>query len=78
MRPSSTKRGTLFSTGTNEVPKAGGDVYGEAFSAGATVDHRCIFRETPFCSSNVEQNKIIDELFEAFRTFSRIKKKRVS
>lgn len=55
--------GTVVATGVNEVPKAGGGVYGEDFSIGeSSCDHRCAFREKRFCSSTQEQNKIIDEL----------------
>ncbi|MGE8136487.1 anti-phage dCTP deaminase [Novosphingobium subterraneum] len=59
--------GTVVSTGTNEVPRAGGGVYGEHFSGTASAaDHRCAFKPgEKFCSSNVEQNRIIDELIEA-------------
>jgi deoxycytidylate deaminase len=59
--------GTIVSTGTNEVPRAGGGVYGEHFSGAHSVnDHRCAFRTgEKFCSSNVEQNTIIDELIAA-------------
>ena len=56
--------GDIIATGTNEVPKAGGGVYGEAFGSARAADERCAFRETVFCSSNVEQNKIIDELID--------------
>lgn len=56
--------GTVVSTGTNEVPRAGGGVYGEHFAGAHTAeDHRCAFRSgEKICSSNVEQNRIIDEL----------------
>lgn len=59
--------GTVVSTGTNEVPRAGGGVYGEHFAgAHSADDHRCAFRAgEKFCSSNVEQNRIIDELIDA-------------
>lgn len=58
-------RGNVISTGTNEVPRAGGGVYGEGFGHPAE-DSRCAFRETKFCSSNREQNQIISELLDAF------------
>lgn len=56
--------GTVVATGTNEVPAPGGGVYGERFNAAGHVheDHRCAFGEAPFCSSNREQNTIIEEL----------------
>ncbi|MET0376526.1 MAG: anti-phage dCTP deaminase [Rhizorhabdus sp.] len=56
--------GTVVATGTNEVPKAGGGVYGEHFASSHTVgDQRCAFRDgEKFCASNREQNAIITEL----------------
>lgn len=57
--------GTVIATGVNEVPRAGGGVYGEKFSAQSDEDHRCAFRQNPYCSSNREQNKIVDELINA-------------
>lgn len=61
--------GNLVSTGTNEVPKAGGGVYGGGF-ASHRADHRCAFRgtasEPAHCSNTKEQNSIIDELVERF------------
>lgn len=55
--------GTVLATGTNEVPRAGGGVYGERAQFEAPeLDDRCVFRETRFCSSNREQNTIVDEL----------------
>ncbi|GLS29191.1 deoxycytidylate deaminase [Mesorhizobium albiziae] len=59
--------GNVVSTGTNEVPKFGGGLYGESFDIeGDGQDHRCAFRETKFCSNNKEQNSIIEELFKEF------------
>jgi len=60
------RSGTIVSTGTNEAPKAGGGVYGESFDQTDGLDHRCAFRETVYCSSNKEQNAIIEELIDAF------------
>jgi len=58
--------GTVVATGVNEVPAAGGGVYGEGFGKPHEhEDHRCAFREERFCSSNLQQNKIIDELIAA-------------
>lgn len=56
--------GTVVATGTNEVPAAGGGVYGERFatSSGGIDDHRCAFRAEVYCSNNREQNDIIDNL----------------
>lgn len=59
--------GTVVATGANEVPAAGGGVYGEAGGAANRLhDDRCVFRSSsPYCSSNREQNRIIDELILA-------------
>lgn len=60
------RSGNLLSTGTNEVPKAGGGVYGEAFNTGENppLDHRCAYRPDRYCSSTAEQNVIIDSIIE--------------
>lgn len=58
--------GNIVATGANDVPKAGGGIYGNSFSLDAVNDHRCAFRETKYCSSNKEQNNIIEELINAF------------
>lgn len=55
------RRGNLVSTGTNEVPRAGGGVYGEGFDADDAHDHRCAYKNG-YCSSTREQNELIDEL----------------
>ncbi|SFS68097.1 Deoxycytidylate deaminase [Sulfitobacter marinus] len=61
------KDGTIIATGANEVPAAGGGVYGEGSGPLRNLqDHRCVFRSgEKFCSSNREQNRIIDELINA-------------
>ncbi len=66
--------GTVVATGTNEVPAAGGGVYGERFAvnAKASEDHRCAFRSEQFCSSNREQNQIINELIEQIPELNKI------
>ncbi|MBO2631623.1 anti-phage dCTP deaminase [Shewanella algae] len=58
--------GNIVSTGANDVPRAGGGIYGNSFSIIQGDDHRCAFRETKYCSSNREQNNIIEELITAF------------
>jgi deoxycytidylate deaminase len=56
--------GNVIATGTNEVPRAGGGVYGESFELDVE-DHRCAYRRTgQFCSNTREQNRIIDDIFE--------------
>ncbi|MBB4339889.1 deoxycytidylate deaminase [Rhizobium leguminosarum] len=58
--------GTVVATGANEVPAAGGGVYGEVGGASNRLhDERCVFRATKYCSSNREQNRIIEELISA-------------
>lgn len=62
--------GNVVSTGTNEVPKAGGGVYGEQFPDAAAPhgEHRCIYRTqggaVPYCSSTDEQTKLVRNLIE--------------
>lgn len=63
--------GTVVATGVNEVPVAGGGVYGEGFGAQHHHDeNRCAFRQLKYCSSNVEQNAIIDELINTIPELS--------
>lgn len=62
------QKGVVISTGTNEVPRSGGGVYGVSFSDDDDEedhdhDHRCAYRKIGrFCSNTKEQNTIIDEL----------------
>jgi deoxycytidylate deaminase len=53
--------GNLVATGTNEVPQAGGGVYGEDFDPEDAHDHRCAYKNK-YCSSTREQNELIEEL----------------
>jgi deoxycytidylate deaminase len=56
--------GNVIATGANEVPRAGGGVYGESFQD-ELEDHRCAYRRVgKFCSNTREQNAIIDRLIE--------------
>ena len=60
------KSGNLVSTGTNEVPSAGGGVYGGNYlihNQYIPSDHRCAFTNK-YCSSNREQDRIIQELID--------------
>lgn len=64
------KQGNVIATGTNEVPRAGGGVYGGTFFTNLDreldpqLDHRCAFHGA-FCRNTKEQNSIIDELLDA-------------
>ena len=68
--------GTVVATGTNEVPQAGGGVYGEGPEGGEN-DHRCAFRPPAlrYCSSNKEQNKIVEELIATISELSVVEDK---
>lgn len=65
------KHGNIVATGTNEAPKAGGGVYGNEFDPQIENDHRCAYGNR-ICSSNVEQNAIIDELIDAIPELSKV------
>jgi deoxycytidylate deaminase len=62
------KKGNVISTGTNEVPRAGGGVYGGSFNdydhPEEFKDHRCA-HSNGFCSSNKSQDEIIDSIISA-------------
>lgn len=61
-------RGNLIATGTNEVPRAGGGVYGSEMdgqiSLGSAIDHRCSVHGG-YCRNTKEQNEIIRDLVES-------------
>jgi len=64
------REGNVIATGTNEVPKAGGGVYGQGFEEEGgkgkekeAPDDRC-FHSRKECSNTVEQKAIVDELVE--------------
>ena len=63
--------GAVIATGTNEVPRAGGGVYGGTFSLendnsdpDQSDDFRC-FVHNQACTNTRERNQIIDELLES-------------
>lgn len=62
------KSGNIISTGTNEVPRAGGGVYGGEFpdesGANPLLDDRC-FTTKKYCSSNREQAEIILQIIKS-------------
>ncbi len=57
------ENGDIIATGTNEVPQAGGGVYGKEFSIvnERLHDSRCVYDEKK-CSSTVEQNKLAENI----------------
>jgi deoxycytidylate deaminase len=60
------RAGNVIATGTNEVPQAGGGVYGQRFDE-STEDHRCAFHRTgspAYCSNTKQQNEIVERLIE--------------
>jgi len=62
------KHGNLIATGTNEVPRAGGGVYGEDPSAPPDApDHRCAYKNR-YCSSTREQHRIVDEIVKSLES----------
>lgn len=68
------QKGNILATGTNEVPRAGGGVYGGAFDGFSDTDpdpandHRC-FHRRGYCSNTRSQNSIIDDLFDSIDEF---------
>lgn len=53
-------KGNVVATGSNEVPRAGGGVYGESFG-NDSVDDRC-FRGNKYCSNTREQQAIAEAI----------------
>lgn len=60
------RNGNIVATGENEVPRAGGGVYGEE-SDNSSGDYRC-FVDRKFCSNTTEQNEISEELADHLTT----------
>lgn len=60
-------KGNVIATGTNEVPRAGGGVYGGDFNDFDTphelYDHRCV-AVNKYCSSNRSQDEIIENIID--------------
>jgi deoxycytidylate deaminase len=57
--------GHIVATGSNEVPRSGGGVYGQRFEEDPNHDHRCAFRnklDMRYCSNTKEQVEIIEDL----------------
>lgn len=68
-------RGNVVATGTNEVPVAGGGLYGETFDPEGT-DGRCAYYGTKiYCRNTDEQNVIVKEIVdEVLQRFPILKK----
>jgi deoxycytidylate deaminase len=69
------RNGNIVATRANEVPRAGGGVYGESAGQEAN-DARCAFFENidhRFCRNTREQNKIVGELINALDTLGVLK-----
>jgi deoxycytidylate deaminase len=70
--------GSLIATGTNEVPRAGGGVYGGVLAETVSgdldtdSDFRC-FVHNGFCSNTQSQNHIIEDLFNSVTELKGIK-----
>lgn len=75
------KSGSIIGTGCNEVPKAGGGLYGESFSEDSTDDARCAMLlplEERFCRNTRNQNDIIRELMQNVPELEHISEQRSS
>ncbi|RYD86017.1 MAG: hypothetical protein EOP84_00385 [Verrucomicrobiaceae bacterium] len=57
--------GNIIATGANEVPRAGGGVYGEDYDNEAD-DDRC-FRHNKYCSNTREQTRIAEKIVSELR-----------
>jgi deoxycytidylate deaminase/dephospho-CoA kinase len=72
------RQGNIVATGSNEVPRAGGGVYGGVFAKSSDIDpepthdHRC-FIHGGYCRNTREQNEIIEELLSNVIEFKNIK-----
>ena len=60
-------KGNVIALGTNEVPRAGGGVYG-ATDAPDEFDDRCVYSKK-YCSNNKEQERIVQEVLQTLRRF---------
>ena len=72
-------RGTVIATGTNEVPMAGGGLYGAGIgSLGSDnedePDHRC-FKTNKYCSNSKIQQEIISSIIESIPELQAAKNK---
>jgi len=60
-------KGNIVSLGTNEVPRAGGGLYGEGFFDESS-DGRCAYSDTPRCSNTTEQNNMIAKIIAGLKS----------
>lgn len=85
------KGGSVIAVGSNEVPRAGGGVYGEIVdnenqsleqSGKPRRDERCVYRlaggEKPYCSNTSEQNRIIEQLIDDVKELKNLEQERKS
>jgi deoxycytidylate deaminase len=79
------RQGNVIATGTNEVPRAGGGLYGAGFGSQEQPDHRCAYRSVggalPYCSNTREQTAIIGELLTSIsgiRTLTDAEREKIS
>ena len=77
-----TAKGELISSGTNDVPRAGGGTYGAGFGpiSDEEVDERCAYWSKPekYCSNTKEQIEMIDELIDTVDDLKKSQTKRES
>jgi deoxycytidylate deaminase len=59
-------KGEVIALGTNEVPQAGGGVYGTGELESESNDGRCVYLRG-YCSNTREQHEIIDKLIKSLR-----------
>lgn len=70
--------GNVVATGTNEVPRAGGGVYGESFGPEQHEARCAMFDDAAhrYCRNTTEQNRIIKELLDEVPEFCHLEPKR--
>ncbi|MBZ5710097.1 anti-phage dCTP deaminase [Nannocystis pusilla] len=66
--------GNVLASGTNEVPQAGGGVYGQTLVSSARDDHRCANRPGSWqgCWNTKKQSEIIDDLIDHLPTEAKL------
>lgn len=55
--------GNILSTGCNDVPQAGGGLYGLS-----TTDHRCVFKEGGVCFNDRHKDQLRDQIVEVLES----------